>query len=294
MSKTTKIVAVLVFVGLAVGSALIDDVALSSSHHEGGPTGDHWSLLAQIFPGMIHNAHHLVDGKATFIEGTNPDKIIHVFMALVVVALGLFGGVSIYRRSRKDMPVVPDRRFSMFSLLEGISEAVFGLMTGLMGEDNAKRYFPLIASLAVFILFSNVLGMIPGFLPPTDSLNTPLGLGLTVFVATHYGGVRTHGISYFKHFLGPIVKWYAIPLMVLMLIIETISHIVRPLSLAVRLMGNIMGDHKVLGIFLGFGVLFVPLPVMALGLLVAVVQTLVFCLLSMVYISLAVEEAEGH
>jgi F-type H+-transporting ATPase subunit a len=116
-----------------------------------------------------------------------------------------------------------------------------------------------------------------------------------VFVATHIFGIRAHGIAYFKHFLGPIIKWYALPLMLLMLVIETISHLVRPLSLAIRLMGNIMGDHKVLGIFLSFGVLLVPLPVMALGLLVSVVQTLVFCLLSMVYIALAVEESEeGH
>ena len=163
-----------------------------------------------------------------------------------------------------------------------------------MGEAAAKRYFPLIGALAVFIFFSNVLGMIPGFLPPTDVLDTTLALGLVVFVSTHYLGVKEHGLSYFKHFLGPIVAWYALPLMILMLLIETISHMVRPLSLGIRLMGNIMGDHKVLGIFLGFGVLFLPLPIMVLGSIVAVVQTMVFCLLSMVYIALAIEHAEEH
>ncbi len=230
----------------------------------------------------------------TYVEGGTPDRVIHLFMGLVVFALALGAGWVVYRRMRKDPPLVPDESFGVFTFMEGLAGAVLGLMEGLMGEEAAKRYFPLIASLAVFIFFSNVLGMIPGFLPPTDTLDTTLALGLVVFVSTHYFGVKEHGLAYFKHFLGPIVAWYALPLMILMLLIETISHLVRPMSLGVRLMGNIMGDHKVLGIFLGFGILFLPLPIMVLGTVVAVVQTLVFSLLSMVYIALAIEHAEEH
>jgi F-type H+-transporting ATPase subunit a len=190
--------------------------------------------------------------------------------------------------------VVPDEKLGVFGLFEVMAETVLSFMAGLMDQKRAHYFFPLIAAFAFFILACNLLGMIPGMLPPTAVLNTTIGLGLIVFFVTHYYGVKTHGLAYFKEFFGPIQKWYALPLMILMFFIELISHLVRPVSLGVRLMGNMMGDHKVTAIFLGFGVLFVPLPMMFLGLLVAFVQTLVFCLLSVVYIALATEESHGH
>lgn len=295
MSRRTKIIIVVVaFLALAAGSALVPDQHLEAHHDGPWPAGDHWSLIGQVFPGLVSNVFGVVETHPTYVDGTAPDRVIHVFMALVVFALAVGAGWVVFRRTRKDPPLVPDERFGVFTFMEGLAGAVLGLMEGLMGEVAAKKYFPLIASLAVFIFFSNVLGMIPGFLPPTDILDTTLALGLVVFASTHYFGVREHGLAYFKHFLGPIIAWYALPLMILMLLIETISHMVRPLSLGIRLMGNIMGDHKVLGIFLGFGVLFLPLPIMVLGTIVAVVQTMVFCLLSMVYIALAIEHAEEH
>jgi F-type H+-transporting ATPase subunit a len=295
MSRRTKIVLVVVaFFALAAGSALVPERHLEAHHDGPWPTGDHWSLIGQVFPGLVSNVFGMVESHPTYVDGTAPDRVIHVFMALVVLILAVGAGWVVWRRTRKDPPLVPDEHFGVFTFMEGLAGAVLGLMEGLMGEIAAKKYFPLIASLAVFIFFSNVLGMIPGFLPPTDILDTTLALGLVVFASTHYFGVREHGLAYFKHFLGPIIAWYALPLMILMLLIETISHLVRPLSLGIRLMGNIMGDHKVLGIFLGFGVLFLPLPIMVLGAIVAVVQTMVFCLLSMVYIALAIEHAEEH
>jgi F-type H+-transporting ATPase subunit a len=257
------------------------------------PEGEHWSLLVQLFPGMVEMAHHVIEPHKTYIAGEVPNRVSHMFMALIVALILIAFGVMVKRRIRaKGDDLVPDRRFSPVIVIEMLVEAILSLMEGVMGEKNARRYFPLIGALATFILFSNLLGMIPGFVPPTDSLSTTLALGTVVFVATHYFGVREHGIAYFKHFMGPIIKWYALPLMALMLVIEFISHLVRPCSLAVRLMGNIMGDHKVLFIFLGFGILLIPLPIMALGLVVAVVQTLVFCLLSIVYIGLAIEHEE--
>lgn len=257
------------------------------------PEGEHWSLLVQLIPGAVENVHHLIAPHKTYIAGEEPNRVSHMFMALLVAIIAITFGLAVKRRIRaKGDDLVPDQRFSPVVVMEMLVEAVLSLMEGVMGEKNARRYFPLIGSLAVFILFSNLLGMVPGFVPPTDSLSTTLALGTVVFFATHFFGVREHGIAYFKHFMGPIIKWYALPLMALMLVIEFISHLVRPCSLAVRLMGNIMGDHKVLFIFLGFGILLIPLPIMALGLVVAVVQTLVFCLLSIVYIGLAIEHEE--
>jgi len=188
--------------------------------------------------------------------------------------------------------VAPKARFDVVTFFEVIMSAAFSTMSDMMGEKEARRYFPLIGGLAFFILVSNLLGSIPGLLPPTDNWNTTLALGLVVFGAYNFYGVREHGLSYLNHFFGPIRKWYALPLMIFMFLIEVIGHVVRPMSLSIRLMGNIFGDHTVLAIFLGFGILFLPLPIQVLGLLVAVVQTFVFCLLSVAYISMAVAEEE--
>jgi len=255
-------------------------------------SSDHWSFASFFMTDSAVNYLSQRLGR-TFIENECVSKFMHVVMALIVFALALtLTFLAVRRLRRKEDPLLPDEKFSPLSLFDMLFSALIKLMSGVMGEEKARYFMPLIGTLAVFILFSNLLGMIPGFLPPTDNLNTTFALGATVFVATHYYGVKTHGIGYFKHFLGPIIKWYALPLMLIMFLIEMISHLVRPCSLAIRLMGNIFGDHTVLGIFLGFAIPFIPLPIMALGLLVAVVQTLVFCLLSTTYIAMAVEE--GH
>lgn len=289
--KLRGIIIAFAVLGLIGLSFAIPDVRGHLSGHI--PEGEHWSLLVQFFPSLVENVYHIIEPHKTYVAGETPNRVSHIFMALIVAAFAIGLGFAVRRRiAAKGSDLVPDRRFSPVVLLEMLVEAVLSLMEGVMGEKNARRYFPLVGSLAVFILFSNLLGMIPGFVPPTDSLSTTLALGTIVFFATHYYGVKEHGIAYFKHFLGPIIKWYALPLMALMFVIELISHLVRPCSLGVRLMGNIMGDHKVLFIFLGFGILLIPLPIMALGLVVAVVQTLVFCLLSIVYIGLAIEHEE--
>jgi F-type H+-transporting ATPase subunit a len=158
-----------------------------------------------------------------------------------------------------------------------------------MGEKHAARFFPLIGVLFLFILFSNLIGLIPGFIPPTDTLKTNAGIALLVFFATHYYGIKANGLAYFKHFLGPMPV-----LAPLMLPIEIVSHIARPLSLMVRLMGNMMADHKVVFAFFALVPLVVPLPFMLLGLLVCGIQALVFCTLTMVYISMAIEHDEEH
>jgi F-type H+-transporting ATPase subunit a len=156
-----------------------------------------------------------------------------------------------------------------------------------MGEKNGRKYLPLIGTLACFIFFSNLLALIPGFVPPTTTLKTNVALALTVFFITHIEGIRAQGlVNYLKHFAGPLwwLAWIMIP-------IELIGHLARPLSLSLRLMGNMVSDHKVVGVFFGLVPLLVPVPFLILGAMVVVIQTLVFCLLSMVYINMAVS---GH
>ncbi len=219
----------------------------------------------------------------------------HVFSLLATLGFMLFA-VSRWRAHTnaalasgdlKDL--VPPKVFGLHNLVEMLTEAVFNTMVGVMGEKNAKKYLTLIGSLAFFIFFSNVLALIPGFLPPTDTLKTNLGLALVVFLMTHVYGVKENGLGYFKHFLGPYL-----PIAPLMVLVEIVSHIARPVSLALRLMGNMAADHKVVLVFFGLVPLLVPVPFLLLGTIVVIVQTLVFCLLSMVYISMAVAHEEHH
>ena len=206
----------------------------------------------------------------------------HVVWAFFIMCFIFWGALKFRASLRSKDGIVPPRRFGMRNVLEMITDATYGLMVQVMGEKNARRHLPLIGSLALFILFSNVMALIPGCGVPTTTLKTNLGLALLVFLATHYYGIKEHGIAYFKHFLGPI------PLLApLMLPIELISHIARPASLSLRLMGNMAADHKVVFTFFTLIPILVPVPFLILGLLVSVVQTLVFCLLSMVYISMA-------
>jgi F-type H+-transporting ATPase subunit a len=214
----------------------------------------------------------------------------HVLEAMLV-ALFLIIGAFVYKgavtRRGEVTGLVPPPRFGLRNLFEMFCDGVLSTMEGVMGKKNAVRYFPFIGSLAFFIFFCNALALIPGFAPPTDTLKTNLALALLVFFATHYFGVREHGLKYFKHFLGPI-SWLA----PLMLPIELISHIARPLSLTLRLMGNMIADHKVIFAFFTMVPILVPVPFYLLGLLVCLVQAIVFCSLTMVYLGMAVEHEE--
>jgi F-type H+-transporting ATPase subunit a len=168
------------------------------------------------------------------------------------------------------------------NFFEIIAESLFKLTENVIGHHDAPIYYPVVGTLFVFVFVSNLLGLIPGLLPPTDNLNTTLALGAFVFLYYNYAGLRAHGLAYLKHFMGPIV-WLA----PLMLIIEIVSHLFRPISLALRLRGNIMGDHIVLSVFSGLVPYLLPVVFYGLGVFVAFIQAFVFCLMTMVYISLS-------
>jgi len=216
-------------------------------------------------------------------------SLTHVLVELVVLVFVLFGVLAFTRgiKSTSDKGLVPSRTMNLRNFFEYTAESVYGMVEGGMGEKNAARFFPIIGALWMFILFGNLIGLVPGFISPNDTLKTNIGIALLVFFLTHYFGVREHGLAYFKHFLGP-----SIPLIPLMLPIEIISHIARPISLAVRLMGNMMADHKVVMSFFALVPILVPLPFLLLGLLVCIIQAIVFCSLAMVYMSMAIEHEE--
>jgi F-type H+-transporting ATPase subunit a len=212
----------------------------------------------------------------------------HVLITCLVLAFVTWGALAFFKGTKsEDKGIVPPRTMNLRNFFEVLAESLFGMVEGAMGEKNAKRFYPLIGALFIFILFNNLFALIPGFSAPTDSLKTNVGLALFVFLLTHVYGVKEHGLAYFKHFLGPSPA-----LIPLMLPIELISHLARPMSLAVRLMGNMMADHKVVMSFFALVPILVPLPFLLLGLLVCLVQALVFCTLTMVYIGSAIEHEE--
>ncbi|MHB1399173.1 MAG: F0F1 ATP synthase subunit A [Trichloromonadaceae bacterium] len=195
------------------------------------------------------------------------------------VMLVLFALAFIATRSLKTIPS------GMQNFMEVVVTGVENLIDETMGHKG-RAYFPLIATFALFILVSNLIALIPGFYPPTANLNTNFALALTVFAMTHIIGFKEHGIGYLKHFMGPILV-----LAPLMFIIEIIGHLARPLSLSLRLFGNMYGHEIVLMIFFALVPFLLPIPMMMMGVLIAFIQTFVFTLLAMIYIAGALEEA---
>jgi F-type H+-transporting ATPase subunit a len=208
-----------------------------------------------------------------------PDYIV---MCLVVAAfLILF--LSLASRKRK---LVPSKKQS---ILELIIQAFESLLVEIIGEEG-KKYLPMIATIGLFILCCNLLGLVPGFMSPTSKLNVTVGCALTVFVYYHWQGIKSQGFfKYLKHFTGPI------PLLApLLLPIEIISHFSRPVSLSVRLFGNIFAEELLILVIASIVPFFLPLPFMAIAIFTATIQAFVFVLLACIYIGGAVAHEEEH
>lgn len=216
---------------------------------------------------------------------------VHVFTAAFVSLLIIICSF-LYKASLKttDEEIMASPKLNLKNIFQSSIESLLGLMEGIIGPD-AKYYFPLIGGLFIYIFLNNLMGIIPGMIPATENVNTNFACSITVFVYYNVMGIKRNGlVNYLKHFMGPI--WWLAPLM---FIIELISHMVRPASLAIRLFGNITGDHVVLGIFSELVPLVIPIIFLVLGIFVAFVQAFVFSLLSTVYIGLAVaHEEHGH
>jgi len=212
----------------------------------------------------------------TFLEQLLQPHVTHtwVVMAILLVLARLGAG---------SVKMVPGGGQNVFEVVvTGIEE----FMIGITGE-HGRFVFPLIATLALFILISNYMGMIPGFFAPTANINTTAACAIIVVVFTHVIGVKFHGVKYIKHFMGPV--WWMTPLI---MPIELIGHFARILSLSIRLFGNVFGEELVLGIlFFLAGLYLAPLPMMFLGLFTGLIQAFIFALLSMMYFAGAMEHA---
>jgi F-type H+-transporting ATPase subunit a len=203
----------------------------------------------------------------------------HVIYSWLVMILLILAGAA----AAKGISMIPTKGQNFFEIIvSGIEE----FMVDITG-DEGRWLFPLAATIFIYIFICNLIGLVPGFFPPTASLNTTLSCALVVVIFTHVIGVKYHGAGYIKHFLGPV--WWMIPII---FPIEIIGHLARILSLSFRLFGNMMGHELVLTILFALaGAFFAPLPIMALGIFVALVQAFVFFLLSIMYFAGAIEHA---
>ena len=238
---------------------------------------------------------HSITGKPVGLHSAEP-LLASLFVVLLAIYLAFRARAKVIDY---DKSVIPDETLSLRTFWEIFIGYFYGLMKDMMGADRAKKYFGLVGTCAVFIFFSNMMGLVPGFLPPTSTWNITAGCALLVFVMFNYYGLKENGFGYIKHLAGPWISPFALPINILIFCIEVLSTCIRPLTLSIRLMVNMAVDHMLLGLFAGLVMLLVPVPLMVLGTLVALVQTLVFCLLTAIYISLATEhedhgEAHAH
>ncbi|NOY21926.1 MAG: F0F1 ATP synthase subunit A [Acidobacteria bacterium] len=199
--------------------------------------------------------------------------------------------VVIFVLLRKSPELVPTPAQQLY---EGILKAIDNMLVDNIGK-RGHQFLPFVTALGIFIFISNVIGLVPGFTPATGNLNTTAACAVAVFLYYNFHGIKAHGLGYLEQFIaprGPLAL--RIPMSILFIPIEIISHLARPFSLAIRLFANMVGDHLVLGVFLALVpfVIVIPIPLLGLGLFVCFIQTLVFVLLATIYLSGAV--AESH
>lgn len=203
----------------------------------------------------------------------------HMIMILIV-SLGLIG-FSLWLRPKLSV----DNPGRIQHLAEVVLEALLQLMKEVIGKDY-RQFLPLIGTLAIYILAGNLLGLIPGFMSPTSNLNITVSCAIVVFFYYNYHGIRKHGlINYLLHFAGPVwwLAWLLFP-------VEIVSHMARPFSLSMRLFGNIYAEELIIGSLNNLFPFLTSVIVMFLALFASTIQAFIFILLTMVYISGAVEE----
>ena len=217
---------------------------------------------------------------------------------VLAILLLVLGGLAVRSRVSADGGgVIPDEGFSIRNILEVIVEVLSEQARSVMG-DEYRRYFPVIGSIFLFILVSNLMGLIPGLGGATADVNTAAAWAVISFVLYNYVGIKTHGWKYIYQFMGPSLmereiggKHYHIRVMApFFLPLEILLHLARILTLTVRLVANMFADHTVIVIWLGLVPVVLPAVFMGLGLVVSVLQAFVFSLLTMIYIGQALQE----
>lgn len=228
----------------------------------------------------------------------HPGKFEHVNSGLIVTGIIIVFSILAARkiRGREEQFIVPPSRASFAGIADYFFEAVYGLVQSTLGPQT-KKYFPFVGAMFIFILFSNLFGLIPYGGAPTSSLSTGFALGLTSFVFYNYQGIKEMGLGpYLNHFrMGIGGNFFFFVLGLVVACFELLSHILRPLTLGGRLGLNLTMDHMILHIFRNnLMAWLLPVPLMLFGIVVALIQAFVFATLTAVYLQLATEHHEEH
>ncbi len=226
-----------------------------------------------ILHNVFHHDHHaMADWKPVL------GSLLTLF---IVTVIGLIYKTKVDAAASE---VTPDGKFGLRSVVETVMEFVHDLANNVIGPDRAGPFLSTLFGVFLFIFVSNLTGLVPGFTPATESISTNLVLGGFVFLVFNAAGIKEHGLGgYLKTYAGPILF-----MMPFIFAIEFIGMTIRPVSLALRLYGNIFGDHLVLSVFTSLTKLVLPALLLFFGLLVACLQSFVFTLLSGIYISMAI------
>lgn len=207
--------------------------------------------------------------------------------ACVVIVLII--GLLVRRQLSEGDTLVPPEGPTLRNFVEIMFEGIIGLMRDVIGPQW-PRYVPLVGTLGIFILVSNLMRQIPGSDGPTGYVEGNLAWAIMAFGVAEYVAIKEQGvISYLKHLAGP--AWYV---WIITIPVEIVSHLARMLSLTVRLTGNMFADHTLIAVFLSFPIyvsLVTPWIFAGLGVFVAFLQAFVFTFLTIIYIGLALEEA---
>jgi len=233
------------------------------------------------FPGL--HAHNTVIAHAWF-------------GAFVVVFVALIARMSLNKALAKSdiSRYFSDEGFTPRNFFELVIEGIRFFMDDMLSKTDVRRFLPLIGALFLYIWTCNIMGIFPGFVPPTDNVNTNVGMALISFLVFMAVGLSRDPIGFIKHLAGPV--WWLAPLM---FVVEVISLCVRPLALVLRLTGNMFGDHLVFTIMSDLTYVVVPVIFLCLAILVSTIQAFVFSLLTAIYIYLSVphhehDEAHAH
>ena len=225
------------------------------------------------------------------------DKVIpeHVFFTLVLMFVVIAGVLLLRGKLSVDRPSKGQQ------LLEVVVEQIRALLDQVIGPYG-RRYVPVVGAFAVFILIGNLMSLIPGLGAPTDNINVTGALGISSFLYYISMGFRQQGVKYLKHFTGGLTGLMLPTLGILIFVVEILSNTVRPVTLSLRLFVNMFADHKIASVFLELAPWLVPIFTIVLGVFVSFVQTFIFIMLSMVYLSETVlheehdveEHGHGH
>ncbi|MCK4764428.1 MAG: F0F1 ATP synthase subunit A [Candidatus Aminicenantes bacterium] len=236
---------------------------------------EHEFVIVQLINGFLR---WLLSSIGIAVDQSKDILSAHIVMAFIVTVII----VVLFKAAVKNLSIFPGK---VQNAIEMYYKFYRGLVDDMVGHEG-RKFIPALATLGTFIAVSNLLGLFPQMGSPTANLNVTVGCAIFVFVYYHYQGVKKHGLwGYIKTFMGPVwwLSWLFLP-------IEIVSHVSRPLSLSMRLFGNIFGEDLVIIIIASLVPFVAPMPVMALAVFTSLLQAFIFVMLSTIYLAGAMAE----